>query len=105
MNTLLHTQSAYDVVDTNGVDITNKVAGTMTLYSNNSTKTISGSIDSTLRLTNYVSANTNGTLHKSPLYFNTLQTYTNDIQMMFTLTYKSRQKVEGSKNKILFEKE
>jgi len=101
--TYTYPQSAYDVVDTNGVDITNKVAGTMTLYSNNSTKTISGSIDSTLRLTNYVSANTNGTLHKSPLYFNTLQTYTNDIQMMFTLTYKSRQKVEGSKNKILFE--
>ncbi len=101
--TYTYPQAAYDVVDTSGVNITNKVSGTMELYSNTSTTRITGNINSTLRLTDYVTPNTNGTISKSPMYFNTLKTYTREIPTMFILTYKSRQRVEGSKTKVVFE--
>lgn len=101
--TYTYPQEAYDAVNTNGVNISNIVAGTMTLYSNTSTTAITKNLNDTIKLTDYVERNSNGTLHKAVMQYNTLKKYTSDMAYAYTLTHKNRQKVENSKSKEVFE--
>ena len=101
--TYTYPQAAYDAVDTSGVNISNKVTGTMTLYSNTSTTPITKTINDIIRLTDYVEKNSNGTMHKAVMQYNVVGKYTNDIPYSYILTHKNRQKVENSKSKAVFE--
>ena len=76
--TYTYPKEAYDLIDLSGVDILNKVSGTMTLYSNGETINISNSIDDTITLTNYF-GNKTGSISKTSLFVNTMEEYAKDI--------------------------
>ena len=83
--TYTYPKEAYDLIDLTGVDILNKVTGTMTLYSNGSTIDISKSIDDTITLTNYIGSKT-GSIQKSPLYVNTMGEHLNEVSYGYLYT-------------------
>lgn len=85
--TYVYPKAAYDMLDTNGVNIVNKINATMTLYSNTSTANLTKSINSTMTLNDFTDDNSSGSLHKGDLYFNTLKnSYSKDKDYTYIVT-------------------
>ncbi len=71
-------EAAYNLIDLSGVNIANKMSGTIELYSNTSTINVTESVNNNITLTGYVSGIT-GSIPKTILYINSLKKYSHPL--------------------------